>query len=164
VSREWEPGDVARVKWTSHEATAVRNAANDGWSHGLTFGAGSLHDDISGPEAHPLVVIDPEDPEQVERLVNSLRDEGTPLALTLATAIDIVQAALRSLVADPKPEEPTGLGAVVEDAEGRRWLRLTGQSEVPDHPEWVRPEYPLMGWRKYEAISAVRVLSEGVAE
>lgn len=104
----------------------------------------------------PLVVIDPEDEDQVRLLQRALK--STPSSLS--HRISELQAALRSLVAPPKPDEPMGLGAVVEDAEGRRWIRH-GSGPAP----WMlagaspsnRDTYPFSG------LTAVRVLSEGVA-
>lgn len=61
----------------------------------------------------------------------------------------------------PKPAEPTGLGAVVEDALGTTWVRV--------HPDggpakWhLSGEYAREPWAVWSAIDAVRVLSEGIA-
>jgi hypothetical protein len=106
-----------------------------------------------------LVVIDPEDREQVERLVRAMPAEWNldqpddPELFEDSTTG--VQQALRSLIAPPRPEEPMGLGAVVEDAEGNRFVRseATGSypwSQVGDDDWWTYPN-----------IKAVRVLSEG---
>ena len=59
---------------------------------------------------------------------------------------------------DDKPAEPTGLGAVVEDVEGERWVRvnvLTGTQE------WRCCDFN-GAFRKYADITAVRILSPGV--
>lgn len=56
----------------------------------------------------------------------------------------------------PKPDEPTGLGAVVESARGKKYVRA-GDG-------WL-PETVLGMFRNpidWDEISAVRVLSEGV--
>jgi hypothetical protein len=64
----------------------------------------------------------------------------------------------------PKPEEPTGLGAVVEDGRGVRWVRaesakgMTNPWQATLHvaePDHVRQ-------LAYAEVDAVRVLSEGV--
>jgi hypothetical protein len=49
----------------------------------------------------------------------------------------------------PKPPEPTGLGAVVEDAGGGRWVRRQGM--------WC-------SFNDYADLDVVRVLTEGVTE
>jgi hypothetical protein len=137
-----------------------------------------LHEESEGCDkspacAHP-VVIDPEDAEQVERLAEALdvafrkvdpegwanANEGTD-----EEGEAIVRAALREFArpTPPKPEEPTGLGAVVEDAEGEVWVRL------PDPPDadW-NLDKPWRGGagfgtrRHWQIVDAVRVLSEGV--
>jgi len=61
----------------------------------------------------------------------------------------------------PKPAEPTGLGAVVEDSQGREWLRRVrdkGRAPWAHYDESERGVYT----RDYDDINAVRVLSEGV--
>lgn len=64
----------------------------------------------------------------------------------------------------PKPEEPTGLGAVVEEADGTRWVR---SDIMPYVAQWscARPDEPWRSVRRYyKDIAAVIVLSEGVPE
>jgi hypothetical protein len=111
----------------------------------------------------PVVVIDPEDREQVERLARDNYDlihkPGAFDALSQMSQdayVEFMQAALRSLIAPPKPPEPQGLGAVVEDAEGRRWVRVNAlipwQYEKGD---------TRVSWTAV-APAPVRVLSEGV--
>lgn len=120
---------------------------------------GDIHKWVSGccdgePLCRPVVVIDPEDREQVERLTKAYcdaRDGDNDLYRVSA----ILQAALRSLIAPPKPEEPTGLGAVVEDAEGNLWV------QVYEKGLWQRSDDRDV-WTVWEKFSAVRVLSEGV--
>lgn len=98
-----------------------------------------------------LVLIDPDNREQVERLVAASWPHAAQNRM-----VDALQVGLRSLLTPPKPPEPQGLGAVVEDADGVLWVRhqTTGGG----------------GWyvngvtRTWDRISAVRVLSEGVTE
>lgn len=121
----------------------------------------------------PVVVISPEDREQVERLavayatVESARsgDEYRAWENRSAEArgqiTDSLSAALREFAnpKPPKPDEPMGLGAVVEarcgcQAELRRFVR---QGDVdPDDP-WEAH----CGWHVYADLDAVRVLSPG---
>lgn len=120
-------------------------------------------------KCRPAVVIDPEDPEQVGALAAAYRDaeESGPLPDAPMNMPQLrMRAALRSLIADPKPEEPLGLGAVVEDAEGYIYVRGYPVSDTYTHP-WhvVDPCANLgAGWWTYDAIAAVKVLSEGVTE
>jgi hypothetical protein len=100
-------------------------------------------------EPRPVVEIDPEDHEQVERLLEGyLRNsqERAPLAR--------MYHALRSLIAPPRPPEPEGLGAVVVDEKGLTWVR-----RHPAGDAWVNG---YGRWDSWDAITAVRVLSEGV--
>ena len=101
-----------------------------------------------------LVVIDPEDREQVERLeLIYLSDEHDECIDT----VECMQAALREFAnpKPPKPEEPTGLGAVVEDDEGSKWVRVESRTGW-----WWRNSDG--GTRRWDDIDAVRVLGEGV--
>lgn len=59
----------------------------------------------------------------------------------------------------PKPVEPTGLGAVVEDANGLRWVKARDF----DHALNWR-SCPAGMWRPFAEIDAVKLLSEGVAQ
>lgn len=78
---------------------------------------GSLNHD----GARHAVVIDPEDPEQIEALTVSFLRRDLPASVA---ALSRMREALRSAVSDPlPPPEPRGLGAVVRDAEDRLWSR-----------------------------------------
>ena len=59
----------------------------------------------------------------------------------------------------PKPAEPTGLGAVVEDAEGVRWVRKGSTTHGED---WTRQIGDAWTGNPWNRIDVVRVLSEGV--
>ena len=168
MGREWKPGDVAvdsdGRRWAR---------GRQGWWWGARRGdpgCGLRRDDQVG-DLRPLVVIDPEDREAVERLrdaFNEAAEASDPDYYARAEEYEsdeeemgIWLAALREFVnpAPPKPPEPTGLGAVVEDAEGRIWVR---RSLVPGDLPWDLArdrEASGFGWSQ---IAAVRVLSEGV--
>lgn len=111
------------------------------------------------------VVLDPEDREQVDRLTKALVeaafDHGNHVVAHQGIHPSTVSEALRSLSAKPKPEEPTGLGAVVEDAEGHTWVRI-GENGGPGYDDWKQSGVADDEWATYSHIDAVRVLSEGV--
>ncbi|HKY58337.1 MAG TPA: hypothetical protein VJL80_09890 [Aeromicrobium sp.] len=109
----------------------------------------------------PLLVIDPEDREQAERLTAAHCAHYDHRAPVRPEEVDAMQAALRSLVAPPKPPEPTGLGAVVEDADGDRWVlsRIAAVGLLGVRWENART----LAHRKYANIDAVRILSEGLS-
>lgn len=79
--------------------------------------------------------------------------QHTGAACILRNLADQIEAQTRP----PKPDEPMGLGTVVEDAEGHRWVRLHSGDGVP----WCGG---LNKHREYAAIDAVRVLSVGVQQ
>lgn len=158
----YEPGTVALATVRGVPGVRVLRAGGPGvsgrkqapfWLSAEFVAGWRTHSDYLVTDVRPLVVIDPEECGQVERVWLALRD-GKALQ-----SRDNLTAALRSLIAPPKPPEPTGLGAVVEDAEGRLWVR---QCRCP---RGIAAE-----WREghgstpatYADIDAARVLSEGV--
>ena len=105
--------------------------------------------------ARPLVVLDPESGEDCRRLADALNDlDGAPVWLTQGAA-----TLLRAL-AEPKPAEPTGLGAVVRARDGRIWVR----TDVPDIA-WVHtsPVADPLEFR-WADLDVLEVLSEGWSE
>ena len=162
MSREFKPGDVAvRVrKGVRQRTTAVLcddeyHPRRLHWHH---KDGGWDHLDSGGEvQYHPLVVIDPEDRAQVERLADIF------CHVPSSGWVDDMQASLREFAnpTPPKPDEPQGLGAVVEDADGQRWLRVGTHGDCND---WRRVRGDLadsaaFDWSDFEPI---RVLSEGV--
>lgn len=114
-----------------------------------------------------LVLIDPDDREQVERLAtivdewwshapySDMRKDGD---LTTTTAM---QAALREFAnpTPPKPDEPTGLGAVVEDSTGVQWIRCARRMDYA----WQIAGADGSPWVRYDEIAAVTVLNGGAS-
>lgn len=167
--REWQPGDVALVRCEdglTHRAIVV-NAAYPGGLHVVVPTYALAHDMGANQRIYfgegairRPADIDPEDREQVERLLMAyLAQRAT---LNGNAQLGDLQAALREF-ADPripKPDEPTGLGAVVEDVHGRRYQRVDRERAA-----WLRSDIPMeaaLDWRDYTEVAAVRVLSEGV--
>ena len=164
--RQWKPGDVALVEvgcW-ANPRVAVRTGvpSNMGWAYCGEHDGRSTQNwtaDSHGTVTpiRPLVVIDPENREQVERLTDALQGVGID-----TTGWDLVRAALREFAdpKPPKPEEPTGLGAVVEDAAGLRWTRVEAGEAKTWNP-WFPAGDPDMQPDEWARIDAVRVLSPG---
>jgi hypothetical protein len=170
MSGDFKPGDVAMVMCNDgvrRIALYCTHIQRPFWR----FTTGGMRD-VEISDARRLVVIDPEDAEQVERLAQ-VYDEtferlnpGTySYAPTLGEDADnaLMQAALRKF-ADPKPriEEPTGLGAVVEDADGRLWI----SNYTSGSTRWRsdRRVNNFVGWRAWADIKAVTILSPGVPQ
>jgi hypothetical protein len=145
MGREWKPGDVAVLDYSRGSFVSVFTAADYWRTQEDTTAMGDL-----ALAVRPLVVIDPEDREQVERLV-SLASHNSCIG------IESWQAALREYAnpTPPRPEEPAGLGAVVEDEDGENWVRFSSKTGW-----WWRR------WngenKRWADISAVRILSSGV--
>lgn len=169
TEHNWKPGDVAWIKGNGMDTPAIRTARGS-WVwvdkrgsnpvNGVCLAASDYDE-----KAHPLVVIDAEDREQVERFREiasrwaddvPYSDMARPGDLDHTTAM---QAALREFAAPtpPKPDEPLGLGAVVEDSDGMLWVRVNRTRSTP----WVAPVTTTRA-EAYDDIDAVRVVSEGV--
>lgn len=161
--REWKPGDVAVASYDGEVKVYLRQrkgafaGATDRWmsSDGTVskaFGLADWH--------RLLVVIDPEDAEQVNRLADAFcaarwshmpgSDECDPL--TRSAMREALSEYLRPT--PPRPDEPQGLGAVVEDAKGLNWIRIH-----PGGPAWVNG---YQRWAEWSEVDAVRVVSPGV--
>lgn len=158
MKRDWKPGDVASTLGVGSQP-AFRTPK--GWTY-IDGSTGDANGDNYG--FRPLVVIDPDDREQVERLVSLQTAAEVGNGMSFA---DALQAALREF-ADPKPprpSEPTGLGAVIEDDKGDRWVRVGGNLDGIPRP-WAEHGNiaDLRDWVRYADITAVAVLSEGVRD
>lgn len=106
----------------------------------------------------PVVVIDPESTADVVKLAAAISHAGSWVET------DDARRALRSLIAPPRPDEPKGLGAVVEDGRGVLWVRTEGDNGIRNpwqatlnvaEPDDIRQ-------LAYADVEAVTVLSEGV--
>jgi len=160
---DWKPGDVAMVTWRGMGITredmrlrgTTRSGTNAWWD-----AEGTWIGDETAKAVRRLLVIDPEDREQIERL-----DVAYQAALDSAPKYhglaDVMQQALRAMLAPPKPpkpEEPLGLGAVVVDSAGGLWvLCATGRGMFRKCNDPNRGCF--WSWKQ---IDAVEVLSQGV--
>lgn len=151
-AREWAPGDVAMLQLLDLEVPALRTD-NSGW---VTDRGAHYHPAL---HARPLAVIDPEDSDQVARLAALLRAHGWT---TNDSGFSNTPEALREFAnpTPPKPEEPTGLGAVVRTVDGDLYLRDKTTTTVA---HWKRARGEDSGRRyRYADLPVVETLSEGV--
>lgn len=168
MSREWTPGDVAVVQNEYGVWNTAIYVVGLGWQYGVSQSTAPLD-----APTRPLVVIDPEDRDRVERFVVDLEADwgfcGYELDPEVAReplpdVVEEFQRAFREFAnpTTPKPNEPTGLGAVVEDAEGLWWVRTCADPYPWAHAgaDEVGDRYTDAG--TYADLSVVRVLSEGV--
>lgn len=169
MKREWKPGDVALVRsMYGNKVVGLRTGvpSNRGWAYSEEVGGGNTTQSWSSdPEGNyvirPLAVIDPEDREQVERLIRLFchhTPRGDAEFVLRHGGIDNMQAALREFAdpKPPKPEEPLGVGAVIEDAEGSIWVRV---GRKPGNT-WYRPHGV---YARYSDLDIIRKLSDGWA-
>lgn len=157
MSREWELGAAAFVTWPS----------TSGWEKAFHVACGEWVTEtgmsLTNPEiVRALVVIDPEDRKQVRGVLECYGRQFTNWTPELDSNVTRLQAALREFAnpTPPKPDEPTGLGAVVESSIGDRWTRI--DAGTPSR-RWVCEADDSAEPRRWVDFSAVRVLSEGIA-
>lgn len=126
MSREWKPGDVATTQFGRSVVDGGKRCRHydsaPHWHHVTNGGWDPLE---SHPDARPLVVIDPEDKEAVERLAELVMNTPNASGWT-----DRTQAALREF-ANPTPpriDEPGTWGVVeascVHSDHRREWVRF----------------------------------------
>jgi len=110
--------------------------------------------------ARRVVVIDPEDTDAVRRLTGLFWASMDPDCIHPDAVY--MGDALREFAtpAPPKPAEPQGLGAVVEDTDGKLWIRTVLPANEDDVYRKPWSDGPVR--RNWHIVDAVRVLSEGV--
>jgi hypothetical protein len=148
----YEPGQIAVA--TVRGVPNVRVMRGDGifknnwYSNRPVTGSLTSFSDREVTDIHPLVVLDLEKHSEpaIADLVRQLRRDRWHLVA------DQIEAQIKP----PKPAEPTGLGAVVEDADGNRWVRAFSLRLA-----WTDTLFA-ENCREYADIDAVKVLSEGV--
>lgn len=151
--REWKPGDVGLIPFRGSKAIGLYTI--DGW----VIPSCPQHAINGYRDVRLLVVIDPEDDEEVERLSEVMCDlAGTDPSDRPATWS--VQKALREF-ANPTPriEEPTGWGAVVEAAAYTDQIRVFVRTSATSSP-WHDDSGNGHNWGE---LAEVRVLSHGVS-
>jgi hypothetical protein len=139
-------------RWIRTEDHSERYAIRrvDGWISRASINVG----DHEVSAVRRLVVLDPEDGVQVQRLFSTLAKENVH---AISVGYLSLRAALREFAnPTPRTEEPQGLGAVVEDAEGYRWVSAVHENRR----RWYQPLRG--GWVDFADVGATRVLSEGV--
>jgi hypothetical protein len=157
-AREWQPGDV-RVAVDEGIVRLFRyypDVATNPWVLDRDYSRDHGHSNWTEAEVaalRPIVVIDPENDAQLERLAYHLARIGGDWPRDLGA----VRMVLNAMIAPPKPAEPMGLGAVVEDVDGERWVQFSSKNGL-----WWRN---YQGWNRRwtEFGPSVKVLSEGIS-
>lgn len=155
---EYEPGTVAVATVRGVPNVRVFRYSEVSWVSSEPVKHTLVHHEVEGhvTDVRPLVVLDPEDREQVERLASACRAAFGWRTGADENDVTQTQVALRSLTRPPKPDEPKGRYAEVEDGDGYVWFRdPVGSWRRVDSPG----NYVCHMW---ESVPAVRVLSEGV--
>ena len=157
---DFKPGDVAANPYGGLSHVVESGCHMRGLPHWHNGERGWHTIDTDG--FRRLVVIDPESAEDMGRLSgiwHATRSADLEDDMSLSADGWRLRLVLREFATPtpPRPDEPTGLGAVVEDGEGQRWVRRAdGWTDKP----WARSDRA--GLAHYTDIAAVRVLSEGV--
>ena len=158
--RNAEPGEGpgVRIRVAQGETDAPYASRRDAW-----WGPNGYLTDDSVTDVRPLVVLDLNETQLrvvVRRLLSAAAEDDAAdshpgRGLTTSNAYRKAATQIETQMGPPKPQEPQGLGAVVEDVAGDYWVR-TGE-------RFRKCTGPGRGsFRPYYEIDAVRVLSEGV--
>lgn len=159
---EYEPETVAVATVRGVPNVRVMRVHHPDLSLGVWVSAPAIHGihrfhpDKYVTNIRPLIVLDPEvcggGPYFLGNIITELRGAASVARHKLADMIE-------QQTKPPKPAEPTGLGAVVEDAEGRKWVR-----DVNDRwwCAYREPNTTRRHFGDWSDVPAVRVLSEGV--
>lgn len=143
-ARDIRPGDVILASSPRYNGPTIRVTGVEHVVYGAPFSARNNH-----------IVFN------VERMSGSATRLLAPMDRSYLVE-RVAQQALREFADPPpvKPEEPTGLGAVVEDSAGDLWVRDKTTTTIA---HWKRARGQMGGKRlPWSAIDAVRVLSEGI--
>jgi hypothetical protein len=142
TAHNFQPGDVAMVtNLTVHRDFIAVKGQRRGW-----YTQGDYIADDQVTDARPLVVIDPEDREQVERLMETLQKWGyfyqqTPTFFDPERDDSCLAAALREYADPTPPKEPTDPKARVTDRRENIWRMLADGDWVctsgPDIGEYL---------------------------
>ncbi len=143
MSAVWDPGTVAMIEFDEYGEEIALRQVDGSWAIDDGFAREVVH-------VRPLLVIDPEKPEDLLALVEAIRRHSG-----IMPVCHELQAALRSLIEPPKPDEPTGRYAVVSGS-GVVWVRAAWDNARP----WNKIGTDV--WAEYDEIKAVEVLSKGV--
>ena len=154
-----KPGDVAIIAIKGGDRLVIGLRDTHGWAHLREYDSEVVSHSVWTNASQvtvvwPLVVIDPDDVKQVARLVDAVLANGYKYDGSLSADM---AAALRSLIEPPKPDEPTGLGAVVLGSDGNLWVAGPG---VPGGKRW-EPEDGGES-RYYRDVPAISEMSVGV--
>lgn len=162
MSREWKPGDAAVAEWMGREVrgfidTDGRFYTTDQSVNGVSSSAFALS------SLRPLAVVDTEDRREIQRLLIAFC-RAANLTVGTISGTDAMQAALREYAnpKPPRPAEPQGLGAVVEDEDGTLWFRMAYENQTWPGEVWQEQYGDADRWSKWDSVAAVRVLSPGV--
>ena len=156
MSREWKPGDVAMIPFSRGEVRAIYRP--DGWIVCDTLATDGC---TAFTDVRPLVVIDPEDREQMARVESAIAEACGWTRLVDDRRVDAFQQAFRELAnpKPPKPDEPMGLWSVVRD--GRHtYVRTDTTASYPWEPVGAiePPHTERRSWIEFS--DAVQVLSK----
>lgn len=161
---DYEPGTVAVATVRSVEGVrVVRVPRRDELVWMQITERYAWHESADVTDVRPLVVLDLPQPGEL-----GITPYGTVMCLRQAAKaigakhLDDIADQIEAQTRPPKPDEPTGLGAVVKDRNDDRWVRA-GNDWTPGKDPWRGVDGEHIGWwSKYADIDVVEILSDGV--
>lgn len=163
--REWRNGAVASVS----SASALNQRAVRRGGVWIYLDREGYCIDEYALSVRPLLVLDPDDGEQMQRILDHLESESgwtvdDEFGSDEQTSLGAMAAAITSLLERPKLQEPAGHYAVVEDATAVEWVRADQSGPYRWCGLGVTHSDGKPVWLPWDEIGAVRVLSEGVVQ
>lgn len=164
-SEMWDPGTVAKVGGV---VSVLRQSTRSPLAYWAKSEGPVYRHDEPG-DVRPLLVLDPDDADQMREFADTFYTAlSGRTRRDSARDADDMRVAVVTMLPKPtpvKPAEPTGLGAVIEDADGRLWLRVDWPKPwclaAPNEREKFR-DVIHGSHLPWDRVNAVRVLSEGV--
>ncbi len=158
------PGFYAVTSWRGKNQWAFRTRRGDDirWCvFDAEVGDTRGLEDAEVIDVRPLVVLDL-DADEARRTAHLLRkvDGSTTLPYDDHDRMQALARQIEAQTRPPKPPEPTGLGAVVKDRNGDRWVRCRKQSRGLFGVVWENERS--CQHSHWGGLDAVEVLSEGV--
>lgn len=149
---DYPAGTLAVIRYKTDDMLHADTGRAIRWRYGWLYSDDDGYEIVHDPsvtDVHPLVVLDGTEALHLHDLPKHLRRHVCQVCNDLA---DSIEAQTRP----PKPPEPKGLGAVVEDRDGVRWVRCDDSNS--SGLVWHGPSDFA---RRYSQIDAVTVRNEG---
>lgn len=167
----YEPGTVAdiTIRSAGKPERAIRTGS-DGWRTATMFYGDEREDAVT--DVRPLVVLDPKGhPEATDQFMpahfrsyaETLREVRGPQSVA-ALELEFIAKQIEEQTQDPKPDEPHGRYAVVEDRDGVEWCKIDpSNGETYVWQQLGKPGGADVLYQSWDELDVVKILSPGAS-